>query len=234
VKPAATSTTAPASAGTNPADSSGSGDPWLAKAAQYRGQNGTKVTLDCPANGTHASIWGTETYTDDSSVCNAAVQVGLITFESGGKVEIEIAPGLDAYTGGVANGVDSANYGAWGGSFTFPAVPAGSVSFNVGPESWSRNATVFRGQDGDRITVQCSTNGQLGGVWGTGTYTDDSSICTAAVHAGIITVDKGGQVVIQIAPGQASYSGSVANGITSSSYDSFDGSYTFPKDQKPA
>ena len=66
---------------------------------------------------------------------------------------------------------------------------------------------------------------------GTGTYTDDSSICTAAVHAGLITLANGGKVTIEIAPGANSYSGTTANGVTSSSYDSWSGSFTFPAAQ---
>ncbi len=209
------------------------GDIWLLTAKDQRGKNGTKFTIDCTPNGHIASLWGTETYTDDSSICSAAVQVGLITVAAGGKVEYQIAPGLDAYTGGVANGVTSEAYASWQGSFIFPAAPPGSGHFNVGPESWTVNAKAYKGQNGTRVTLQCSANGTLGSVYGTGTYTDDSSVCTAAVHVGLITVAKGGTVVIQIAAGQASYKGSTANGVTSSDYGSWDGSFLFPKDQTP-
>jgi hypothetical protein len=178
-------------------------------------------------------VWGTETYTDDSSICSAAVQVGLITVDKGGQVQYQIAAGEDTYSSATANGVTSDSYGSWPGSFIFPAAPPGSGHFTVGPESWSVNATKYRGQNGKRVTVQCSANGTVASVWGTATYTDDSSICTAAVQAGLITTDKGGTVVIQIAPGQASYQGSTANGVTSDSYGSWDSSFTFPKDQTP-
>ena len=66
-------------------------------------------------------------------------------------------------------------------------------------------------------------------MWGTDTYTDDSSVCIAAVHAGLITEDEGGRVVIEIAPGEESYTGSEANGITSTDYGSWSGSFTFPR-----
>lgn len=209
-----------------------SADPWAASATGYNGKNGTKVTYVCPPNGTLNRVWGTDTYTDDSSVCSAAVQLGLITVATGGSVEVQIAPGLDAYTGGVANGVDSSSYGNWGGSFTFPAVPGGSVSFEAPPESWGTSATGFRGQNGKRFALQCAKNGEVGSVWGTGTYTDDSSICTAAVQAGIITVAAGGQVVYEIAPGADAYAGTIENGVTTNDYGGFDGSFTLPTDQK--
>jgi hypothetical protein len=65
-------------------------------------------------------------------------------------------------------------------------------------------------------------------VWGTDVYTDDSSVCTAAVHAGLITLAGGGTVTAEIRPGQSSYKGSTRNGITSSPYASWLGSFIFP------
>ncbi len=44
---------------------------------------------------------------------------------------------------------------------------------------------------------------------------DDSSICTAAVHRGDITLASGGTVTYEIAPGQDSYEGTEQNGIIS-------------------
>ena len=209
-------------------------DPWTVNATAHRGQNGATYSLACPPGGTAHIVWGTETYTDDSSVCTAAVHVGLITLASGGTVQYRIAAGLSSYAGTVGHGVTTESYGVWNGSFIFPAAPPGSGHFAVGPDSWSTNATTHRGQNGTKVTVPCSPNGTLGSVYGTGTYTDDSSVCTAAVQAGLITVAQGGTVVIQIAAGQSSYTGSTANGVTSSSYGSWGGSYTFPKDQTPA
>lgn len=240
---ATTVATTKASAATAPGTtagtvSSGSGTPssdttppWLRNAVEFRGQNGKLVTFVCPPGGEPATVWGTETYTDDSSVCTAGVQVGLITMAAGGSVEIKIGPDAGSYTGMVGNGITSQDYGAWQGSFTFTKAPPGTGKFDVAPQSWSLNATGSRGQNGKRIKVDCSPNGDLGSVYGTGTYTDDSSICTAAVHAGLITQAAGGNVVIEISAGLASYTSSTANGVTSSAYGSWDGSFTFPKDQ---
>jgi LCCL domain len=234
VAPTAAATTANTTAKTNDttaATAEASSEPWAATATAFHGKNGTKVSYTCPPGGPTASVWGTETYTEDSSVCTAAVHVGLITVAAGGTVEIQIAPGLDRYSGTAANGVDTSSYGSWGGSFIFPAAPPGSGHFAVGPESWNATAAEFRGQNGKRETKQCSPTGTIGTVWGTGTYTDDSSICSAAVLEGLITTDKGGQVVIQIAAGAQSYTGSTANGVTSQDYGSWEGSFLFPKDQ---
>jgi hypothetical protein len=103
----------------------------------------------------------------------------------------------------------------------------GTTSTSVIPIEWSLNALEYRGQNGLRVTVQCPPGGTPYSVWGVGTYTDDSSICTAGVHHGLITFESGGTVEIEIAPGQQSYEGSTANGVTSSSYPAWDGSYRF-------
>jgi hypothetical protein len=93
---------------------------------------------------------------------------------------------------------------------------------------WGLNAAQYRGEDGKRIAFLCPPDGEIGSVWGTETYTDDSSVCAAAVHAGIINPIEGGRVVIEIAPGEDSYDGTEANGVTSQDYGSWDGSFTFP------
>ncbi len=95
---------------------------WARDAAAYRGQDGRRIAFLCPPDGDlSASVWGTDTYTDDSAVCVAAVHQGIINPVEGGRVVIEIAPGEDGYTGSEANDVTSQDYGNWGGSFTFPA-----------------------------------------------------------------------------------------------------------------
>lgn len=93
---------------------------WSTTPSEHRGKNGELFTYDCPAGGSAAStIWGTDTYTDDSSICVAAVHAGQISTAVGGLVTIEIAPGLTSYAGSTRNGVTSQSYGEWSGSFVF-------------------------------------------------------------------------------------------------------------------
>jgi LCCL domain-containing protein len=93
---------------------------WGTQANQWRGQNGRRETLACPPGGpTAGRLWGTDIYTDDSSICLAAVHAGLITAAAGGTVTIEIRPGQPAYTGSTRYGVASSGYGGWSGSFVF-------------------------------------------------------------------------------------------------------------------
>jgi hypothetical protein len=83
-------------------------------------------------------------------------------------------------------------------------------------ELWGLTAVEHREQIGEQFEFDCPAGGTPRTVWGdhrTG-YTDDSGVCTAAVHAGAITIEEGGTVLIQMVPGQDSYPSSTANGIT--------------------
>ncbi len=91
---------------------------WSTNAVQYRGQN-VRVAFDCPRNGGPGNIWGTDYYTDDTSICTAAVHAGLISFANGGRVTIEMRQGAQSYAGTTRYGVRSNPYGNWYGSFIF-------------------------------------------------------------------------------------------------------------------
>jgi hypothetical protein len=97
----------------------------------------------------------------------------------------------------------------------------------AGPRNinWDATPRPFRGQNNAQLQFNCPPNGSARRVWGVDVYTDDSSICTAAVHAGKITLAGGGQVTIEIRPGQGFYGGTTRNGITSLVYDAWDGSF---------
>lgn len=93
---------------------------WSFSPAQYRGKNGQQFTFNCPANGKASTVYGTDVYTDDSSICTAAVHQGLIKLESGGIVTIEIRNGQDAYIGSERNGITTSDFNNhWLGSFAF-------------------------------------------------------------------------------------------------------------------
>ncbi|MCW5718781.1 MAG: hypothetical protein KIS68_13220 [Bauldia sp.] len=91
---------------------------------------------------------------------------------------------------------------------------------------WVQTATRLRGNIGVRYSYICPALGDTipGTVWGTDVYTDDSSICAAAVHTGAIGTG-GGLVTIEIAAGQAAYEGTVRNGISTNRWSSYQGSF---------
>jgi hypothetical protein len=86
---------------------------------------GQSAIFTCPAGCTEGdgSIWGTDVYTDDSSVCLAAIHAGVITSEAGGNVVVTHQAGQDSYVGSDRNGIPTSDYGSWGGSFSVSAPP---------------------------------------------------------------------------------------------------------------
>ena len=93
---------------------------WTANATEYQGEDGLVVAYDCTPDGIDATVWGNRIYTDDSSVCTAAVFEGLITVEGGGRVVIQIVGGRDDYDAATANGITTLAFERWPGSFWFP------------------------------------------------------------------------------------------------------------------
>ena len=147
-------------------------------------------------------LWGDGTYTDDSSVCTAGVHAGTISLAAGGTVTIQMVAGLSSYTSAARNGITSRPYGAWGGAFQIASgrqgggTLGGTSSGNAGGSGWSANAVAFRARTGERFAYTCPGGGTVGTVYGTGLYTDDSSVCTAAIHAGLISLAAGGTVTM--------------------------------------
>ncbi|MEZ4393812.1 MAG: LCCL domain-containing protein [Polyangiales bacterium] len=200
--------------------------PWAANARSHRGQIGQSFTQECPPNGTFGTVWGSDVYTDDSSVCSAAVHAGQITQAQGGTVTAYIHPGRSRYPGVARNGVTSRVYAAYPGSFAFTPTVAPEAAPPPGVEAitWTTSATRFRATPGARQQVWCPPGGSAGSLWGSGPFTDDSSICTAAVFAGRITMERGGVVRLVTSAGLPAYQGGTRNGVTSRNYATFPGS----------
>ncbi len=96
--------------------------------------------------------------------------------------------------------------------------------------TWATQANEYANNVGQRYTFYFPAGGTISSrVWGTDTYTYDCSIASAAVHAGLITAQNGGTVTIEIRSGQASYKGSLRNGVTSKDWGAFGGSFIFIK-----
>jgi hypothetical protein len=130
-----------------------------------------------------------------------------------GVVSIVIGSGAKSFSSSKRNGVTTRSYGAWGTSYTFARDAApGTISWRT---AWSQIPAEFSGP----IALQCPAGGALAGiVWGTDVYTKDSALCVAAVHAGVITADRGGLVVATRARQAGAFPASLRNGVTSLSW----------------
>lgn len=183
----------------------------LQGASALRDQVDQIFSFLCAAtDGRNARVHGTDTYTDYSAVCAAAIHAGVLKSGQAGLVTIRIGRGAQSFRGSSRNGITSQDYGAWAYSYSF--MPEGST----GDISWT---TVWNGIPEDYLApmvVHCPRN-EAGayGLWGTDVYTRDSTICAAAVHAGVIRRDQGGLIAVRRAPAPRAYAGSERNGIVS-------------------
>ena len=144
---------------------------------------------------------------------------------------IDVRPGLSGYTGSTRNGATTLGYGASGGSFTFAATKAtavtGAANVTAGGSGWGTDTRPYRGKVGARYSFVCPPGGAASTVWGSGSYTDDSSVCTAAVHAGLIGFAQGGTVTVEVRAGLPAYAGSTSNGVTTKPYGAWHGTFVF-------
>lgn len=181
---------------------------------------GVLIGCQCPAEASGGSVWGSNPYTADSKFCTAAHHAGVVP-EGGGVVWAAITEGLQSYEGSERNGVKTSNYGSY----------RGSVSFAGAPESPTLDDAALDQCPGDMrgktAPIKCHCPASMlgsGSVWGTDIYTEDSAVCRAALHAGVITTEGGNVTAVPIA-GQQQYTASERNGVSSRDYGSWGASY---------
>jgi len=209
---------------------------WSATASANERFEGDYFFYRCPPGGSAGVVWGSDSYSSDSSICTAAVHAGVATFREGGNVGIQMLAGRSSYEGTSRNGVSTREYGSWPGTYVFINLSGRTLTHVTGgagrSESrqvdWGTTAQELLGAVNQDFTVRCPPGGRLSSVWGTDIYTDDSSICSAAVHAGRVSIQNGGEVTLRIQPGRESYAGTTRNGVGTGQYGRWDGSFIFP------
>lgn len=138
----------------------------------------------------------------------------LVAFETGDLTAVFVG----YLRGGELDGAVYNSNGQQGG-FAFRRQSADGVAFC--PQNMaSRRGTAAA------LTCVCPPGVVNTTVWGDqNAYTDDSDICTAAVHAGVITATDGGRIIVTPRPGLASYPASSMNGVTTLAYGNWEASY---------
>jgi hypothetical protein len=199
------------------------------QARQVQGNNGTSWYVRCPAGCSGgATVWGTDVYTDDSSVCVSAVHAGRIDPSVGGIVLVTWVAGPPIHAGSLRNGVHSVDYGPWQRSFFVQSIdPAGrptspppaSLASGVVPISCGTQATSITGAS---LRVSCPSGCSGGSIWGTDVYTADSHVCRAAIHAGLIAEATGGELTVTLGGPMTAFTGSTRNGVTTAGYGAYE------------
>ena len=80
--------------------------------------------------------------------------------------------------------------------------------------------TGYANQFGTKLSFRVTGNA-AGIIWGTNPYTLDSTLATAAVHAGALKQGQTGVVNVEIIKPPAAFQGSVQNGVTSAAWGAF-------------
>jgi uncharacterized iron-regulated membrane protein len=105
------------------------------------------------------------------------------------------------------------------------STPDSEDTEDITPIAWDTTAGGFKGETGQTYKFRCPEGGTEQGVYGSDVYTQDSSICTAAVHAGLITLAQGGVVTVEYRPGRSTYGSTVRNGIKSRTWGEYPRSF---------
>ncbi|MCE5257147.1 MAG: hypothetical protein LLF89_09935 [Spirochaetaceae bacterium] len=216
-------------------------------------QPGSVLFLSLTGNSAGGSVWGTDTYTLDSSLTAAAVHAGVLANGQAGTVAIVISEGLSSYSGSYCNGVQSNSWGAFGLSYRFVGFGSTKTGSGIGsdtttapqtgpvsqpqPQPVPSTATLYAFNDwtalirlkkptpGTVVHVQVTAS-TAGTIWGTGIYTIDSALPAATIHAGLLANGQTGIIKVTIQPGQSSYTGSTQRGVVSQNYSSYPTSYS--------
>ncbi|WP_127559278.1 LCCL domain-containing protein [Nioella ostreopsis] len=173
------------------------------------------TACSCASGGGTGAVWGTNVYTADSNVCVAAAHAGVIG-AGGGQILVTPGSGYQSYPGSTQNGITTSTWGSYDRSFTVSLV------------SMQTPACATMPAGADVYECSCPAGPYAGSAWGSGPYTNDSSICVAALHSGVLTA-AGGTVRVLSAPGLQSYRGSEWNGASTMDYGPWSGSILFDR-----
>ena len=195
----------------------------------FRDNPGDAYLFSITAKSDAGNIWGTNAYTDDSNLKTAVVHAGVLANGEHGVVKVVIVPGQTSYLGSVRNGISSNSFGNYAGSYAVsdafaktPLLPYPGSPQNpaLNPGNLSSYGNFIGGSFYFNVT-----GANAGSIWGSNPYTGDSTLATAAVHAGILAVNQTGIVKVTMLPGQNNYVASSANGINSNGYGAYSLSY---------
>jgi len=171
--------------------------------------------IKCPTcMAERALVFGTDIYHPLSSICKAASHAGVIKPERRGSLVLEIVRGAVAYNGSPGiDGTNSANFGGSDRSFRIARAPK---LMKIDCRTRANENKIGYAILGSKFVVSCPKNCSRTStqIFGNIVYSDDSSICVAAIHYGMIS-DLGGEVSFVIESGRTNYPRTKGFGILS-------------------
>ncbi|YCM42274.1 LCCL domain-containing protein [Verrucomicrobiaceae bacterium 227] len=140
---------------------------------------GTVYYFEVIGDGSSFSIWGSDIYTDDSSLAKASVHSGSLMAGETGIVKVTLLAGQASYAGTTRNGQTSSNWGVFGNSFMVEPCPSAAFTIDTQPA----DLDLLAGQSGE-LTVTASAAG-LTYQWYRGLQGDVSNPVTGANSASL-------------------------------------------------
>ncbi|XP_029687471.1 cysteine-rich secretory protein LCCL domain-containing 1b isoform X2 [Takifugu rubripes] len=159
-------------------------------------------------------VIGTGVY-DMSSVCGAALHSGVIDSD-GGWLDVTRLGRKQHFLKSYRNGIQSVGKNRSANSFKVSSVPVKAIRCDTTAALFCPFRKPVRHCPRLYCPTNCLHHGQAR-VIGTKYYSDESSICRAAIHAGVMQNESGGYVDVMPVDSKSQYSGTSQNGITSES-----------------
>ncbi|MEQ2271413.1 Cysteine-rich secretory protein LCCL domain-containing 1, partial [Xenotaenia resolanae] len=159
-------------------------------------------------------VVGTAYYDMQSSVCGAGLHSGVID-NDGGWLDVTRLGRKQFFTKSYKNGIQSIGKNRSANSFKVESVPVKAVRCDTTVALFCPFKKPIRHCPRLYCPRNCLDNRAR--VIGTKYYSDKSSICRAAIHAGVIQSVSGGYLDVMPVDKRQQYSGSYQNGITSES-----------------
>ncbi|NXU72074.1 CRLD2 protein, partial [Oreotrochilus melanogaster] len=173
----------------------------------------------CPAGCLYSKgkIFGTFYYESSSSICRAAIHYGILD-NKGGLVDITRKGRTPGFVKSTRNGVESFRKSKPSNAFMVSKVTTQTL------DCYTTVAELchFKKPVSHCPRIYCPAHckdepSYWAPVFGTNVYADSSSICKAAVHAGVIPDERGGFVDVMPVEKKKTYIGSLKNGVQSES-----------------
>ncbi|XP_034026186.1 cysteine-rich secretory protein LCCL domain-containing 1 [Thalassophryne amazonica] len=174
---------------------------------------------ECPAGCLDGvgKVVGTVYYEMHSSVCGAGLHAGVID-NDGGWLDVTREGRKNFFIKSTKNGVRSLGKYQSGNSFTVSRVSVQAITCETTVAQLCPHQKPVKHCPRLYCPRNClEQNPQISRVIGTGIYSDTSSICLAAVHAGVIRNSVGGYIDVMSVDKRKQYVASYQNAIFSES-----------------